>query len=106
MIKVSGVSVSPALIEEELKELVPEIREVAVIGVKDPETGEAPIAFVVLKDEFRGKITEEEILNRCRGKMAKYHIPKKIIFMDQLPKTPSGKIAKEELKKTLEGTAR
>ena len=106
MVKVSGVSVSPALIEEELKEIAPEIKEIAVIGVKDPETGEAPIAFVVLKDEFKGKITEEEILNRCRGKMAKYHIPKRIIFMDQLPKTPSGKIAKEELKKALEGTAR
>ncbi|MGC8543212.1 MAG: AMP-binding protein [Vulcanisaeta sp.] len=106
MIKVSGVSVFPALIEEELKELAPEIKEVAVIGIKDPETGEAPIAFVVLKDEFKGKITEKEILDRCRGKMARHHIPKRIILMDQLPKTPSGKIAKEELKKILEGSAK
>ncbi|BDR91374.1 AMP-binding protein [Vulcanisaeta souniana] len=102
MIKVSGVSVSPVLVEEELKELAPEIREVAVIGAKDPETGEAPIAFVALKDEFRGKITEEEILNRCRGKMSRYHIPRRVIFMDQLPKTPSGKIVKEDLKRAWE----
>ena len=106
MIKVSGVSVSPALIEEELKELAPEIKEVAVIGIKDPETGEAPIAFVVLKDEFKGKVTEKEILDRCRGKMARHYIPKRIMLMDQLPKTPSGKIAKEELKKILEGSTK
>jgi len=102
MIKVSGVSVSPALIEEELRQLAPEIKEIAVIGVKDPETGEAPIAFITLKDEFKGRITEKEILERCKGKMAKHHIPKRIIILDQLPKSPAGKVMKEELKKIWE----
>jgi acyl-CoA synthetase (AMP-forming)/AMP-acid ligase II len=106
MIKVSGVSVSPALIEEELRQLAPEIKEITVIGVKDPETGEAPIAFITLKDEFKGRITEKEILERCKGKMAKHHIPKRIIILDQLPKSPAGKVMKEELKKIWEKSSK
>jgi len=66
------------------------IKEVAVIGVPDEKWGEVGKAFVVLKPGFTR--TAEEIIEFCKGELAKYKIPKYVQFLDELPKTEAGKI--------------
>jgi len=77
----------------------PGVKEVAVIGVPDKEWGEAVKAVVALKEEYKGKVTEEEIIEFCRDRLAGYKKPRSVDFVDELPKNPAGKIAKAELKK-------
>lgn len=75
----------------------PAVFEAAVIGLPDPKWGEAIAAFVVLKP---GEIiTEEEVIHYCRENIAHYKAPKRVVFIDALPKTGSGKIKKEGLRK-------
>jgi len=66
------------------------IKEVAVVGVPDEKWGEAGKAFVVLKPGFTR--TAGEIIEFCKGELAKYKIPKYVQFLDELPKTEAGKI--------------
>jgi long-chain acyl-CoA synthetase len=90
-----GYNIYPREIEEVLHGYLG-INEVAVIGVSDPIKGEVPKAFVTLKQGL--KVTEEELLDYCRKNLAPYKMPK-ITFMDELPKTTTGKILKKELPK-------
>ena len=82
----------------------PAVAEAAAIGVSHPKWVERPIALVVLKPEYKGKVTEEDIINHLMkhhvetGEMPKWWIPDKIIFMDELPKTSTGKIDKKVLR--------
>jgi len=94
MIKVGANRISAKEIEEKLQEL-PQIEEVAVIGVLDEITGEAIKAFIVSKN---GEITEEDILKFCRKALPSYKRPKYIQFLNSLPKSAAGKILKEKLK--------
>lgn len=73
------------------------ILEAAVVGVADRIYGEEVKACIVAKPGC--VITEEEILNFCKGKIAKYKIPRIIEFYTQLPRNPSGKIMKAQLKR-------
>ena len=93
-----GENVYPAEIENILK-THPRVAEVAVIGVPHPKWGETGCAVVVL--EACEKITREELLAFCSGKIAKFKIPQAIVFADELPRTTSGKVRKEELRRTL-----
>ena len=79
----------------------PAVSEVAVIGVPDEKWGEAVCAVVVL----RGKCTAsaDEIIEHCKASIASYKKPKRVVFVDVLPKLPSGKISKNELRKKYEG---
>jgi fatty-acyl-CoA synthase len=70
------------------------LREVAVIGIPDQKWGEVGKAFVVREDS---SVTEESILSYCSANLAKYKIPKKIVFLESLPKGDSGKILKKNL---------
>jgi acyl-CoA synthetase (AMP-forming)/AMP-acid ligase II len=74
----------------------PAVLEATVIGIPDEEWGEKVKAIIVLKEGE--KLTEEDIINYCKGKIAKYKIPKSVDFLDRLPKLGSGKIAKKILK--------
>jgi fatty-acyl-CoA synthase len=97
MIKTGGENVSTREVEEVIY-LDKRVEEVAVIGVDDPKWVEAVTAVVVARKGER--ITEEEIIALCREHLAAFKVPKKVIFVDALPKTPTGKILKREMRKT------
>jgi acyl-CoA synthetase (AMP-forming)/AMP-acid ligase II len=97
MIISGGFNVYPKEVEEVLY-THDAVEECGVAGTPHEEYGEAVTAFVKLKENQRAK--EEDLIRFCKGKMASYKAPKKIIFMKELPKTPQGKILKRELRKT------
>ncbi|MFS0865409.1 fatty acid--CoA ligase family protein [Fredinandcohnia sp. 179-A 10B2 NHS] len=94
MIIVGGYNVYPREVEEVLYNH-PEVVEVAVLGVPDPNLGEAVNCYVVVKDQ---SLTEEAILEYCREHLAKYKVPSKIEFLEELPKNTTGKILRRALK--------
>ena len=96
MIKSGGENIYPREIEEVLN-LHPSIANAAVIGVPDDKWTQAVKALVILKEG--AKVTEQEIIGFCRGKIAGYKIPKSVDFMKTFPSTPTGKVLKKELKK-------
>ncbi len=97
MIDVSGLKVYPREVEE-LLFTHPGVREAAVVGMPDDYRGEAVHAYVVLKPEGKGKVTEEEIIKFCRANLATYKAPRKVTFVDDLPKTLIGKVLRRRLR--------
>ncbi len=97
LIKASGFSVFPAEVESFLYGH-PAVQEVSVIGVPDPYRGENIKACIILKPEYRNRVTEEEIVAWCRGRMAAYKYPRLVQFMEEFPKTASGKVLKRVLR--------
>jgi long-chain acyl-CoA synthetase len=91
----SGFNIYPRTIEEALMEH-PAVDENNVIGVPDEYRGEAPVAFVKLKDGQTA--TEAELKNFLAEKLNKLEMPREIIFKDALPKTLIGKLSKKELR--------
>jgi fatty-acyl-CoA synthase len=73
------------------------VQEACVIGVADAHRGESVKAFVVLRPESRGQLSEEELISWCRANMAAYKVPRSIVFTEALPKSGSGKIQWREL---------
>jgi len=96
LIKCSGYSVFPAEVEA-LLYAHPAVKETSVIGINDPYRGETPKAFIILKPEYVGKVTEQEILSWCKDSMAAYKRPRFVEFRTELPKTAAGKILKRLL---------
>lgn len=94
MIIVGGYNVYPREVEEVLFEH-PSIVEAAVVGVPDPTFGEEVLAFVVKKD---ASLSEEQLHDYCAEKLAKYKVPKRFDFLDELPKNTTGKILRRFLK--------
>jgi long-chain acyl-CoA synthetase len=82
---------------EEVLYTHPGVMEAAVIGLPDPHWGEAVVGVVVPKSGVR--ITEKEIIDLCKEKLASFKKPKSIFFTQELPKNPQGKILKTELRK-------
>jgi len=79
------------------------VAEVAVIGMPDEKWGERPLAIIVPKKEYEDKLSEKDILSHLeqyveKGVMPKWWLPDKIIFTNELPKTPIGKVSKRELR--------
>lgn len=96
MIKSGGENVSSREVEEMIYRL-PEVSEVAVIGLPDDYWIEAVTAVVVKKPG--AEIDEAAIVAHCRAHMAHFKVPKRVIFVDSLPKNPSGKLLKRELRR-------
>jgi acyl-CoA synthetase (AMP-forming)/AMP-acid ligase II len=87
---VAGSEVERVLYEHE------SVAEAAVVGRPDDRWGEVPIAFVVLRTE--ATTTPEELIDHCRAQLAKFKVPKDVVLVDALPRNPSGKILKRELR--------
>jgi long-chain acyl-CoA synthetase len=95
MINVSGYKVWPREVEDTLYEH-DQVMEAAAVGVPDEYRGETVRAFVALKEE--GAVSEEELIEFCKERMANYKYPREIELMDELPKTPTGKFLRRELR--------
>ena len=94
VIVVSGFNVYPNEIEDQIA-AVEGVAEVGVIGLPDGRSGERVEAFVVAGDSG---VTSEQILAHCRKNLAGYKIPQRITVVDELPKSPIGKILRRELR--------
>jgi fatty-acyl-CoA synthase len=92
MVISGGENVYPAEIENVLHEH-PAVKEAAVVGVPDARWGEACLAFVVLA----GEASDEELLEHCRARLARYKVPKAVRFVDSLPRNALDKVVKSEL---------
>jgi long-chain acyl-CoA synthetase len=90
-----GQNIYPADIEEVLY-AVGGVAEVAVIGIEDPMLGEVPVAYVALAPNT--KLTAETLLTKCRDELASYKQPVAIHFLPELPKGPTGKILRREIR--------
>lgn len=97
LIKYKGLRVYAREVEDVLK-THPKIKEVGVIGVKDIKVGENVKALVVLEADARGKLSEQDIIEYCQGKLAHYKIPKIVEFVGEIPKTDVGKVSRRELR--------
>jgi long-chain acyl-CoA synthetase len=97
LIKYKGLRVHSREVEDVIQSH-PKIKEVGVIGVEDRLVGQNIKAFVVLEPDGRGKVSENDIITYCEGKLAHYKIPKIIEFLGELPKTDVGKVSRRELK--------
>ena len=90
-----GENVYPAEVENAIFEL-PQVAETAVIGAKDDQWGEVGRAMVVLKPD--NQLDEAEVIDFLKGRLAKYKVPKQVIFIDQLPRNAAGKVLKNKLR--------
>ncbi len=97
MIKSGGENVASREVEEMIYRM-PQVSEVAVIGLADPRWVEAVTAVIVLKDGQ--SLTEAEVMAHCNTHMASFKSPKRVVFTDSLPKNPSGKLLKRELRRS------
>lgn len=88
MINVRGEKVWPREVERVL-ESHPKVQEVAVIGIKDEYLGQAPKAYVVLKEDYHS--SEKELIDFCKDKLAPHKVPRMIEFVEKLPKSRLGK---------------
>ncbi|MCB0845088.1 MAG: AMP-binding protein [Bacteroidetes bacterium] len=89
-----GENVYPAEVEKVILSH-PEIREVVVIGVPDPKWGESGRAYIVKKE---GELNASTVIDFCKKRLAKYKVPKEVIFIDELPQNGTGKIDRKGLK--------
>ncbi len=94
VVMVGGFNVYPAEVERIIREH-PAVSDVAVVGEPDERLGEVTSAYVQLR--AGAVVTEGELLEFCRGKMANFKQPRRIAFITELPRTPSGKIQKFKL---------
>jgi fatty-acyl-CoA synthase len=91
MIIRGGENISPKEIEDFLYTM-PGIKDVQAVGITDEKYGEEVGAFIILHPDV--EMTEEDVLDYCRGKISRFKIPKFVFFVDNYPLTASGKIQK------------
>jgi acyl-coenzyme A synthetase/AMP-(fatty) acid ligase len=99
MIKYKGFPVAPAEVESVLLEH-PAVRDCGVVAKPDPDAGEIPCAFVVLREGFRpSDALEKELRDFVADRLAHHKQPREIRFVEVVPRTSSGKILRRELRK-------
>jgi fatty-acyl-CoA synthase len=91
-----GENVYPAEVESVLHEH-PAIEDVAVVGVPDERWGESGVAFVVAAQE----LSDDEVVAYARERLARFKVPKAVRFVDELPRSPIGKVLKDDLRATM-----
>jgi acyl-CoA synthetase (AMP-forming)/AMP-acid ligase II len=96
MIISGGENIYPREVEEAIYHH-PDVAEVAVVGMPDKRWGESVKAFVVRK--AGASVSEDDIIAHCRSMIASYKKPKRVVFIDALPRLPNKKIDKKELRK-------
>jgi fatty-acyl-CoA synthase len=99
MIKTGGENVASREVEETIYRLEG-VSEVAVVGLPHPYWIEAVTACVVARPGHA--LAEEQVIAHCRAQMAHFKVPKKVVLVDALPKNPSGKLLKRELRQRYE----
>ena len=102
VIKSGGEWIS-SLTLENLINMHPKVQEVAVVAAHSEKWGERPVVVVVPKDEYKGKVSEEELRDHMtqyveEGKILKWWIPEKFIFVDEIPRTSVGKFDKKTMR--------
>ena len=95
MLKIGGENVDPMEVEGFLMSHAA-IRMAAVVGVPDARLSEVVVAFVQVEPD--GKLTEREVIEYCRGRVASFKTPRHIAFVDEFPMTSTGKIQKVKLR--------
>ncbi len=95
MIKTGGENVASREVEESIYRL-PQVSEVAVVGLPHPRWVEAVVAIIVVKPS--NVLSEADVLAHCNANLASFKAPKRVLFVDALPKNPSGKLMKRELR--------
>ena len=95
MIVSGGENIASSEVERVLYEHA-SVLEAAVVGRPDERWGEVPVAFVVLRPDATA--TPDVLLEHCRTQLARFKVPKDIMFLDALPRNPSGKVLKRELR--------
>jgi long-chain acyl-CoA synthetase len=102
MVISGGLNIASKEVEEVLLSH-PAVRDAAVVGAPDATYGEAVVAFVV--PAASGTVSADELVAYCRARMAGYKKPRTIVFVDDLPRTPVGKVLKSELRRLAAGPA-
>jgi acyl-CoA synthetase (AMP-forming)/AMP-acid ligase II len=74
------------------------VLEAAVVGRPDERWGEVPVAYVVLRPGHEA--TSDELITHCARQLARFKVPKDVSFLDELPRNPSGKVLKRDLRQT------
>jgi acyl-CoA synthetase (AMP-forming)/AMP-acid ligase II len=95
MIVSGGENIASSEVERVLYEH-DSVVEVAVVGRPDDRWGEVPVAYVVL--QATATTTPDELVQHCRGQLARFKVPKEVMLVDELPRNPSGKVLKRELR--------
>ncbi len=94
----AGENISPEELENVIREH-PKVEDVAVIGVPDETWGEEPRAVVILKKGIaKSKEVESEIMEYCRQNLASFKRPRTVVFVDELPRNPLGKLIKKDIR--------
>ena len=95
LIIVSGFNVYPAEVEEVLASH-PAVAQAAVIGVPHPHSGEAVKAYVVTAEGV--SVEEDDLIHHCEAHLARYKCPQKVMFVDEIPQSATGKVLRKELR--------
>lgn len=99
LIIVSGFNVYPQEVEAVLMEH-PFVKEAVCVSEKNKVAGELVKAFIILKEGDEDKVTEKDLINYCRERLAHYKVPRKIGFLKEYPLSQTGKVLRSELRKT------
>ena len=72
--------------------------EACVVAVQDPKWQERPIAYVILKEAYKDKVTKKDIIEHLKSQVAKWSLPDDVLFIEEIPNTSVGKFLKSALR--------